>query len=304
MDNGRDRYERNETGALIVGTRAGGQRGGKAMGLVARMDGVEVAERVLAFWGLGQVGVAIKGPTGVLYVDPYLTDSDGEGGHLERSFPPPIPPEEVTNASAVLLTHDHMDHTDPETLLPLDSASPGVRFVCPFTSRDTLVEAGLDRDRITVPKVGEPLDVAGATVTPVPSAHTELERDPERGYPYLGYVIEWNGVVVYHAGDTVVHDGLFEALSGRRIDVAFVPINGRDYFRTRQGIIGNTDFREAAHLAEELDFGLIVPTHYDLFSFNGADPGHFVSYLYQLNHTRKHKLLAPGELFYLARESS
>ena len=36
------------------------------MGLVARMDGVEVAERVLAFWGLGQVGVAIKGPTGIL----------------------------------------------------------------------------------------------------------------------------------------------------------------------------------------------------------------------------------------------
>jgi L-ascorbate metabolism protein UlaG (beta-lactamase superfamily) len=64
---------------------------------------VGMVDRALAFWGLGQVSVTIKGPTGVLYVDPYLTDSDGEGGRLERSFPPPLEPEEVINASAVLL---------------------------------------------------------------------------------------------------------------------------------------------------------------------------------------------------------
>ena len=274
------------------------------MGLAERIDGVEAGERALAFWGLGQVGVAIKGPTGVIYVDPYLTASNGAGGTLNRSFPPPIEPGEVTNASAALLTHDHVDHTDPETILPLASASREASFVCPATSRKTLVEAGLDPDRVTVPEVGEPLEVAGATVTAVPSAHTEVEYDPDLGYPYLGYVIEWNGVAVYHAGDTVIHDGLIESLSGRRIDVAFVPINGRDYFRTRDGIAGNTDFREAAHLAEELDFGLIVPTHYDLFEFNGADPGHFVSYLYRLNPARRHKLIGPGELFYFARESA
>ena len=94
------------------------------MGLTDRMGKVGMIDRALAFWGLGQVGVAIKGPTGVLYVDPYLTDSDGEGRRLERGFPPPLEPEEVTNASAVLLTHDHVDHTDPRTLLPLASASP------------------------------------------------------------------------------------------------------------------------------------------------------------------------------------
>ena len=62
------------------------------MGLTGRMGEVGVIDRALAFWGLGQVGVAIKGPTGVLYVDPYLTDSDGDGGRLERSFPPPWSP--------------------------------------------------------------------------------------------------------------------------------------------------------------------------------------------------------------------
>ena len=270
--------------------------------LISRIDALEVGGRSLAFWGLGQVGVTIKGPGGVLYVDPYLTDSDGQGGSLPRTFPPPLTPAEVTNATAVLLTHVHIDHTDPDTVLPLSEASPDARYVASFTSCDTLVEAGLDGDRIVVPEVGEPVEIAGAKITAVPSSHTELEHDPERGYPYLGYVIEWNGVTVYHAGDTVVYDGLIETLSTWDINVAFVPINGRDYFRTGRGIIGNTDFRETAELTETLDIGLIVPTHYDLIEGNTADPGHFVSHLYSLNPMRPHKLLRPGELLYFVRD--
>jgi L-ascorbate 6-phosphate lactonase len=273
------------------------------IGLIGRIDALEVGGRSLAFWGLGQVGVAMKGPTGVLYVDPYLTDSDGEGGSLPRTFPPPITPDEVTNASAVLLTHVHIDHTDPETVLPLSEASPEANFVAPFTSCDTLVAAGVDEGRVVVPEVGEPWEVSGATVTAVPSAHTELEYDPERGYPYLGYVIEWNGVTVYHAGDTIVYDGMVDTLSAWDIDLAFVPINGRDFFRTRRNIIGNTDFRETAELTEILDIGLIVPTHYDLIEGNTADPGHFVSHLYAMNPMRPHKLLRPGELLLFVRET-
>jgi L-ascorbate metabolism protein UlaG (beta-lactamase superfamily) len=270
--------------------------------LIGRIDALEVGERSLAFWGLGQVGVAIKGPTGVLYVDPYLTDSDGEGGSLPRTFPPPLAPAEVTNASAVVLTHVHIDHSDPHTVLPLSEASPDARFVAPFTSNDTLVEAGLDEKRILVPEIGEPVEIAWSRITAVPSAHTELERDPERGYPYLGYVIEWNNVTVYHAGDTVVYDGLIETLSAWDIDVAFVPINGRDYFRTGRGIIGNTDLRETAELTETLDIGLIVPTHYDLIEGNTVDPGHFVSHLYGLNPMRPQKLLRPSELLYFVKD--
>jgi L-ascorbate 6-phosphate lactonase len=273
------------------------------IGLIGRIDALEIGGRSLAFWGLGQVGVAIKGPTGVLYVDPYLTDSDGEGGSLPRTFPPPLAPTEVTNASAVLLTHVHIDHTDPDTILPLSKASPESRLVAPFTSRDTLIEAGLDEGRVVVPEVGDPLEISGVMVTAVPSAHTELEYDPERGYPYLGYVIEWNDVTVYHAGDSVVYDGLVETLSAWDIDLAFIPINGRDFFRTERNIIGNMNFREAAELTETLDIGLIVPTHYDLIEGNTADPGHFVSHLYALNPMRPHKLLRPGELLCFVNDS-
>jgi L-ascorbate 6-phosphate lactonase len=254
------------------------------------------------FWGLGQVGVVIKGPTGIIYVDPYLTDNSRGGGRAARSFPPPQSPDEVSAADAVLLTHDHGDHTDPHTILPMAASWPGVRIIAPYTSRDTLMRAGLSERRVRVPPVGEPFDVAGATVTVIPSAHTELERDPERGHPFLGYLIEWNGVTLYHPGDTVIYPGLIDSLSRWEIDVAFIPINGRDWFRTERNIIGNTDFREAAELAEALDFRVIVPTHFDLFAGNAEDPGNFVSYLNRLNPLRRHKIMRPGELYCYVRE--
>jgi hypothetical protein len=40
------------------------------MELIERMNDLRVGEGALALWGLGQVGVAIKGPTGIIYVDP------------------------------------------------------------------------------------------------------------------------------------------------------------------------------------------------------------------------------------------
>jgi L-ascorbate metabolism protein UlaG (beta-lactamase superfamily) len=223
---------------------------------------------------------------------------------LPREFPPPLSPKEADNADAVLLTHDHADHTDPDTLLPMAEASTEAPLAGPHTSRDRLVETGLDAERFMVPAVRETFEVAGAMITVIPSAHTGLEHNSERGYPYFGYIIEWNGVTVYHAGDTVIYDGLIENLSKWDINVAFIPINGRDWFRTSQGIIGNTNIGEAAKLAEELDIDVIVPTHYDLIAANAVDPGHFVSQLYQLNRYRSHKILRPGELFYFVLEAT
>jgi L-ascorbate 6-phosphate lactonase len=47
-----------------------------------------------------------------------------------------------------------------------------------------------------------------------------------------------------------------------------------------------------------------VPTHYDLIEGNTVDPGHFVSYLYDLNPMRTHKLLRPGELLSFVKDTA
>jgi L-ascorbate 6-phosphate lactonase len=268
-------------------------------GLIERMEALDVVPNSLGFYGLGQVGVAIKGPDGTIYVDPYLTDYGGEEGRIPRNFPPPIGPEEITNASYVLVTHEHVDHFDPETLGPIASSSSRSYFYGPYTC--DFLSVGVDPERASEPEAGQAFDAGSARVTAIPSAHTELEQS-DSGYPYFGYVIEWNGVTVYHAGDTVIYDGLIETLRRWRLDVMFVPINGRDYFRTARGIIGNTDFREAAELAETLDVALTIPTHYDLIAGNTQNPAHFVDYFYRLNPSRCHHFLRLGELYYYVKE--
>lgn len=102
------------------------------------------------------------------------------------------------------------------------------------------------------------------------------------GYPYLGYVLRDGHVTLYHAGDTIPYHGLVEALAPLAIDLALLPINGRDYFRQQRGIAGNLDAREAAELALLLGVETVIPMHYGMFAGNTASPGTFVDHLHAI----------------------
>jgi len=51
-----------------------------------------------------------------------------------------------------------------------------------------------------------------------------------------------------------------------------LPINGNDPSR---GVAGNLDTREAAELGKAIGAGTVIPCHYDMFTFNTADPKDF-----------------------------
>jgi L-ascorbate metabolism protein UlaG (beta-lactamase superfamily) len=95
-------------------------------------------------------------------------------------------------------------------------------------------------------------------------------------YRYLGYVLDDGVARVYHAGDTIPYDGQVERLRALRVDLALLPINGRDHFREAAGIVGNMDHREAARLAADAGVDVLVPMHYDTFTQNLGFPAHLV----------------------------
>jgi L-ascorbate 6-phosphate lactonase len=66
---------------------------------------------------------------------------------------------------------------------------------------------------------------------------------------------------------------VIEALEDKQIDIALVPINGRDYFREEQGIVGNLDYREAVQLVRRIGARTLVPIHWDGFAGNTERPG-------------------------------
>jgi L-ascorbate metabolism protein UlaG (beta-lactamase superfamily) len=95
------------------------------------------------------------------------------------------------------------------------------------------------------------------------------------GPRFVGYVVG-GASRLYHAGDTIVTDELLSALLPLDIEVALLPINGRDAERESRGIVGNMDASEAVELALEIGAATIVPYHWDGFSGNTVPPGSVV----------------------------
>ena len=241
--------------------------------LVEQITRQTIPVGAVGVWWLGQSSLVLKVAGQTIYVDPYLQPAE------RRLVPPAFPPDAVDNADLVLLTHDHIDHIDPVALPGIALASPGARFVTPRPTVERVAELIGDDARIVAATVGEPLTIGPLELIPIPAKHEEFDEDPALGFPYLGYIIRADGLTIYNAGDTIPYDGLVERLRPYAIDLAFIPINGRDYFRTRGGIMGNCDYREAAELAAALDMGTVVPVHYGMFAGNTVPPGNFATYL-------------------------
>lgn len=244
--------------------------------LVEEIDAEAVPPGAVALWWLGQSSFVLKGASAVVYVDPYLRVSE------RRLSPPPFSPSAVTNADVVLLTHDHGDHVDVASLPGIAAASPNARFVAPRPIVDKVAALVGGAERVVPASADESiqLNVRGSSleVVPVPAKHEEFDRG-DLGYPYLGYSMRLNGVCVHHTGDTIAYEGQVERVKAHGVDVALVPINGRDFYRTSAGTLGNFDYREAADFVVRIGAAVAIPIHYGMFRGNSVPPGYFVTYL-------------------------
>jgi L-ascorbate metabolism protein UlaG (beta-lactamase superfamily) len=261
----------------------------------------------LAIWGLGQMGIAIKGPDGLIVIDPCLSDivRERHGEWWARAYPPPVEPEALTGVDYYLASHEHADHFDPLTAAPVSKASPGAKFVTSGWCMDKVAEADIADERVIVPPALETISLEGtsARLTAIPSAHYEKQYDAQKGYRWLGFVIEWNGVIFYHSGDTIVYAGYIDTLRGLpTADIAMIPVNGRDWFReTDVEAIGNLLPQEAARLAREAGWDMVIAGHNDMYPNNTLPFGQIADGFAKFAPRQKYTFLQPGELYYYVK---
>jgi L-ascorbate metabolism protein UlaG (beta-lactamase superfamily) len=230
-------------------------------------------------WWLGQSGFLIQWNRKCILFDPYLSDSltkkyDGTEKPHVRISELVIEPELLDCIHVVTSSHNHTDHLDAETLIPILRINPNAIFVIPEANRkfvagrikcENAFPIGLnDREKIVLNDL---------TLHGVPAAHNSIERDEGGRLLFMGYVLEFGKFKVYHSGDTLWYDDIVERLRPFAVDVAFLPINGND---SRRGVAGNLNCEEAARLGRAIDARWVVPHHYDLFEFNTADPREFI----------------------------
>ena len=274
-------------------------------GLPEQLRTTQILPGSLAIWSLGQMGVAIKGPDALIVIDPCLSDIVREsfGDWWARAYPPPLQAQELGDVDYFLISHEHLDHLDPTTLAPAAQAAPQAQFIAPGWCREPLTQLGVAAERIVVPRALDAMQVGSMQLTAVPGAHYEKEYDEQLGYRWFGFLIEWNGVSFYHAGDTIIYPGYIETLQQLPTpDVALLPVNGRDWYReTEAAAVGNLMPVEAARLARDLGWDTLIPGHNDLYPNNAIPQGDIHTALAAVNPRQKVKQLQPGELLYYVK---
>ncbi len=253
----------------------------------------------LAIWWLGQSGFLIKTDGGILLIDPYLSEHltrkyEGTARPHIRMTRAPLRGADLESVDLVLASHKHSDHLDPETLSELLAASPEARLVLPESLTDHARAIGLPSHRCLGIDAGKVFERAGFRVRAIPSAHEQLDRDAAGRHLYLGYVIETEGLRLYHSGDNLAYDGLAGELGEQPFDVLFLPINGRDPAR---GVPGNMTAAEAVDLAAQVRPRYLVPHHYDMFTFNTVPVETFEAEARRLPADVEPRILRCGELW-------
>ena len=228
---------------------------------------------------LRQAGFLFRSGGTAFVIDAYLTPRDK--GQLR----PGPDPATLAPLLAVLATHEHRDHLDRPALPRLLEVAPGARVIVPAPIVDMAADA-VGADRVDAAYVDRPIRIGDATITPIPARHGVHVADAYTFglelsgglYRYVGYVVDLGGVRVYHAGDTIRYDDQAERLRALRVDVALLPINGRDAEREARDTVGNLDHREAADLAADAGIGTVIPMHHDTIPGNTGDPEALVAY--------------------------
>lgn len=237
------------------------------------------ADLEFRLWWLGQSGFLLQWQNRHLLLDPYLSDSltkkyaATDKPHV-RLTELVIAPDRLDFINTVTSSHNHTDHLDPETLVPLLRANPNLEMIIPEANREFVC------DRLQIPTdipigldAGKTAAAGGFVFHGVPAAHELIEKDQDGRGKFLGYVIQFGGWTVYHSGDTILYPGMAETLRAWPIDVALLPING---VVPERRVAGNLDGREAATLAKEIGARLVIPCHFEMFEFNTSTPDLFM----------------------------
>jgi L-ascorbate metabolism protein UlaG (beta-lactamase superfamily) len=266
--------------------------------LICEMDSLLTDESRFHLWWLGQSGFLLQWKWKRILMDPYLSDSLTKK-YLTTNKPHTrmselvVRPELLRNISVVTSSHNHTDHLDAETLIPVLYNNPGITFIIPEASREFVAErvkcekdfpVGLnDKQSVTIDEF---------TFHGIPAKHNEIERDENGNCRYMGYVIEFGKYRIYHSGDTLWFDGMVDLLKPYKVNVAILPVNGN---RPEREVAGNLNCKEAAELGKATGAARVIPCHYDMFTFNTADVNEFVAEAEKIN--QPYKVLKGGGHF-------
>lgn len=182
-----------------------------------------------------------------------------------RLIPPGMRFEDLPRIHAVVISHDHYDHLDVETVERL-VRDHQPRFFVPLGMKAWLADHGA-RDVVEL-DWWQAAQLRGVTFTCTPAQHSSGRglRDQNLRL-WSSWVIAGGGRKLWFAGDTGYTKSLGEI--GKRLgpfDLAAIPVGGYSAYEDRHPNHVNPE--EALQLFEDQHARLMVPIHFGTFDLN------------------------------------
>jgi L-ascorbate metabolism protein UlaG (beta-lactamase superfamily) len=230
---------------------------------------------------IGHSSILIEAGGKQLLTDPFL-NTWGNPAYA-RADRPARSREALREVDAVLVSHDHWDHTDPAYLRMLAPTTP---VLAPKLS-SWLVRL-FSGHPVTGMAVGEMRRFGDVSVTAVPAVHLTAT---------VGFVIEAEDRQVYFAGDTFYRP-FMEALGRQyKLDVALMPV-------TTYRMPMTMDEGQAVRAVQALEPAVVIPIHQGIrprspLLRTSQTPQRFAQRLIDSGSAAKVIILRPGESYSL-----
>jgi L-ascorbate metabolism protein UlaG (beta-lactamase superfamily) len=187
---------------------------------------------------LGHDGFRIDGDK-IIYIDPYQI----KGG---------------PKADMILITHEHFDHCSPDDVLKIQQSKTVI-----VTEKDSAKKLKGD---VRVIKPGDALSIDQVKIEAVPSYNVDKQFHPKKN-GWLGFILEIDGVRVYHAGDA----DFIPEMKNLKVDIALLPVSGTYVMTADQAIKAALAIKPK--LAIPMHYGAIVGSVEDAVKFKEALAG-------------------------------
>lgn len=220
------------------------------------------------FDALGQSGYLMSFQSEQILFDPYISNSLEKSSGLKSMFTETVDQEKLKKSNYIFISHAHDDHFDKPFIVDLLYINPDIKIIAPLFVINNIRELH-NYPNLIIADPDAPLHFQTFSVQVIDSAHPHHSYTSSKP-DFVGYIFDLNGLKIYHAGDTCITDKLINVLLKQHIHTAFIPVNEQNYFKNKEGIIGNMSVREALRLAELLEVKNLVPTHWDMFKNNSV----------------------------------
>jgi L-ascorbate metabolism protein UlaG (beta-lactamase superfamily) len=215
---------------------------------------------------LGQNSFVFKTASGTLIgLDLYLSRTRPLENYVHPD--PPISPEEIV-VDYAFFTHDHWDHADPDTLVPLSKHAPKARFLGTSEGCAHMVEVGISSDRVTALQPGEEIRIDDFSVE---ATYSQRPSPSEGVTTHYGYLFRFEGLTLYNMGDSPLDmlndpETFLRDVIEAKPDIATFPVIG-----------DNRDRRpsDALVFARAIRPRVVIPCHYGCFKDRTIEPEEF-----------------------------